>query len=271
MRNGEGRVADGAGRVSLTDTLDRAPLTGVLRFGMRYLLTVGVAGWLFLLWYKTWFALRLVKEDSLTEWMAFFLLVVSMVLWAWAAVRWPRGLGLTRVALAILALSGFVLAMEEISWGQRVLGFETPAGYAEINVQNETSLHNLEGLQRVRHLALVVFGVAGLVVIGDRKCGGWITRWFGFVRDLSPPVWFWHAFFWVMLTGVVTELTEWRILYRDDEPARLYRFYAGRFTEIGELIVAIAAVSHAWLACSAVRRNGWGGRREMLREAMVAD
>ena len=33
--------------------------------------------------------------------------------------------------------------MEEVSWGQRLFGWQTPAALAEVNVQHETNLHNL--------------------------------------------------------------------------------------------------------------------------------
>ncbi|NQV22608.1 MAG: hypothetical protein HQ511_14440 [Rhodospirillales bacterium] len=48
-----------------------------------------------------------------------------------------------RVFLLIWALGSFIIAGEEISWGQRIFGFETPEAVAEINQQQETTLHNL--------------------------------------------------------------------------------------------------------------------------------
>jgi hypothetical protein len=43
--------------------------------------------------------------------------------------------------LAILFFFGFG---EEISWGQRIFHWQTPAHLAQINVQDETNIHNLE-------------------------------------------------------------------------------------------------------------------------------
>ena len=43
----------------------------------------------------------------------------------------------------ILALVWFVFAMEEISWGQRIFGWDSHEMFAQINYQNETNLHNL--------------------------------------------------------------------------------------------------------------------------------
>ena len=52
------------------------------------------------------------------------------------------------VALFFLGIGLFyiVCAGEEISWGQRVFGWETPEAYAAANEQGETNLHNLEHL-----------------------------------------------------------------------------------------------------------------------------
>lgn len=48
--------------------------------------------------------------------------------------------------LACLALAGifFLASMEEISWGQRLLGVRTPATIAQLNRQGEINIHNLE-------------------------------------------------------------------------------------------------------------------------------
>jgi hypothetical protein len=47
---------------------------------------------------------------------------------------------LAYLGLAILFLFG---AGEEISWGQRIFGIETPAGLQEINKQDEITVHNI--------------------------------------------------------------------------------------------------------------------------------
>ena len=47
------------------------------------------------------------------------------------------------VFFGLLAVIMFISFGEEISWGQRVLGFETPQFLAGLNAQNETNLHNI--------------------------------------------------------------------------------------------------------------------------------
>jgi hypothetical protein len=44
--------------------------------------------------------------------------------------------------IAAISIAAVLAAMEEISWGQHLLGFESPTTFAEYNRQQETNLHN---------------------------------------------------------------------------------------------------------------------------------
>jgi hypothetical protein len=79
----------------------------------------------------------LVQEDRLVEWWTFFLFLAAGVAFAVRAAR-GRRLGDAGVALFCLVAAG-----EEISWGQRVLGFTPSAAFLEHNAQQEANLHNL--------------------------------------------------------------------------------------------------------------------------------
>ena len=46
--------------------------------------------------------------------------------------------------LIIGAIGCFFIMGEEVSWGQRIIGFETPEAWADKNYQQETTLHNLD-------------------------------------------------------------------------------------------------------------------------------
>ncbi len=80
-------------------------------------------------------------EDSYIEYFtAFTLLATSLVCLCKASFT---NISLSRMfyyAAAVLFFLGFG---EEISWGQRIFGFETPAQLEEINAQKETNLHNI--------------------------------------------------------------------------------------------------------------------------------
>ena len=69
---------------------------------------------------------------------------------------------------ACWALLMFVFAGEEISWGQRIFGFDTPAWVYEENLQHEFNLHNLGPLDvimggKYRYLSIMMLST-GLVL-----------------------------------------------------------------------------------------------------------
>lgn len=68
--------------------------------------------------------------------------IASFVLWR--GVRgdqaWPR---LRRLSLLGYGLLFFFGAGEELSWGQRIFGIETPASLSAVNEQEELNIHNL--------------------------------------------------------------------------------------------------------------------------------
>ncbi|MGB2710170.1 MAG: hypothetical protein WBC33_01540 [Conexibacter sp.] len=95
----------------------------------------------------------LVKEDGPIEWVgAVGLFAGSFLFFSAFFVARRRGAatGLTRIGIVVLALMGiglFFAGGEEISWGQRLLGFGDPAGFSAVNAQDETNLHNLNVFQ----------------------------------------------------------------------------------------------------------------------------
>ena len=64
----------------------------------------------------------------------------------------------------LLALGTFFVAMEEISWGQRLLHLRTPELLRSINLQNEITIHNIRAIAPESKTVLVVS--AAFVVYG---------------------------------------------------------------------------------------------------------
>ncbi len=83
-------------------------------------------------------------EDGFVEWCTVVVLFITMVVCAkrfWRLRQVRSGLFLTVTALlTLLCLFG---AGEEISWGQRIFGIETPGYLKDRNAQGELGLHNL--------------------------------------------------------------------------------------------------------------------------------
>ena len=116
---------------------------------------------------------RMFEKEGPLE-LATVVLELAAVFWCiTAAVRWNRHRERLRRAVpalyAALAVVLFLVAMEELNWGQTLLAFETPAAWAAINYQQETSLHNLLDMQTlgaVTRVLAVLFGLGVLALIG---------------------------------------------------------------------------------------------------------
>lgn len=70
--------------------------------------------------------------------------IIGLVFFAMTARKYFKQRNRLGGVLSILiCLVLFVMAGEELSWGQRIFGWATPEAIAEINAQNETNLHNM--------------------------------------------------------------------------------------------------------------------------------
>jgi hypothetical protein len=104
-----------------------------------------------------------VQEDEPLEWANFWAFALAAAGFVQAArVRCAREGRLPWATLATAAFCAFV-ALGEISWGQRLLGYRPPEYFLAANFQQELNLHNLvETSARKWTLAVVIggFGIA---------------------------------------------------------------------------------------------------------------
>lgn len=86
----------------------------------------------------------LAREDGFVEWLTFGALVVAggVLLSRWWGFRQNQP-AVWQAVYLLGALAAFFGAGEEISWGQRLFGWDTTEAFAA-NRQGETNLHNLE-------------------------------------------------------------------------------------------------------------------------------
>src|SRR5690606_33427048 len=83
----------------------------------------------------------------------------------------------------------FVFAMEEINWGQRVVGVATPDFFRQHSDQNDINLHNLmQGLlgirtQEIAGIVLLIYGGILPFFALQPRLAGWLRR----VQLFVPP------------------------------------------------------------------------------------
>ena len=95
------------------------------------------------------------------------------------------------ILFLLLAIGFLVLGFEEISWGQRILNFETPEIFSS-NLQNQITVHNIKSIKVYLHDFLMMVGFFGAF--------SWLIfkRWEnthhkGFVKIFVPP---WYLMFY---------------------------------------------------------------------------
>ena len=80
-----------------------------------------------------------VAEDSWAEFGTFVFWLFTFFALIWGLVKYPD---FRKPGHVMFALAAFFMAMEEVSWGQRIFQLETPGFFATHNYQKELSLHN---------------------------------------------------------------------------------------------------------------------------------
>jgi hypothetical protein len=180
--------------------------------------------------------LRRISEGSLVEWLGFLLLLAA------ACLLWKSAVQASSNGLKLLIRSGsvglFVLSMEEMSWGQMIFNWGTPATFNEHNVQHETNIHNLSfwhshtwTVAACVFTLLFLLSVCGFLVrcSGSIRLGSWI--------DVILPLGCTASYFGVaalMYWGVVAEKNGIDLIYlhtREQEIAE-FLFAVGVFIHV---------------------------------------
>lgn len=102
-------------------------------------------------------------EDGPTEWGSALLSFSSCIIFFITFLKCRNNLNIprfTKLSLVLLSLVFFIIAMEEISWCQRVLDFKTTKVFDD-NQQQETNLHNCatEYFETIYYLGTSLFFV----------------------------------------------------------------------------------------------------------------
>lgn len=187
---------------------------------------------------------HLTSEDGAVEYLTALLYLAGAAVFALLVIRGPAG----RVWFAGFALMFFLIAGEEISWGQRIFGIGTPESLESANVQQELNLHNIEGLHtNVRLIGTAVF--IGLYVVLPILVR-FVTPLQSLATRLSfpiPPLWAtWLAVISLVIM-VGTRVFSDGVIFELDEVGEL-------FFAVAALVFALATLSFSrWQRRAAAR------------------
>ena len=138
---------------------------------------------------------RVIREDGPIEWASFACWMVTAVAGTFLALRlWRSGRTLEACFWSVVVIASFCAGGEEISWGQRVLGFGTPSHLREMNDQGEVNLHNLASLDNGFRVVMLLLGLYGSAFALAVR---WRSREAGndTVELLIPPLFLFSMFF----------------------------------------------------------------------------
>lgn len=121
---------------------------------------IGLTAWIQLLPFDS-FA-RFAHEDGPVETIQFFIVLSISILSINKALS--ASVQKSKVVFMVIGILSFFVAMEEISWGQRILGIETPEKLKEINVQDETTLHNIGIFNQLQIYAYILIALVGTIL-----------------------------------------------------------------------------------------------------------
>ncbi|MEZ4511549.1 MAG: hypothetical protein R3C62_06725 [Chloroflexota bacterium] len=164
----------------------------------------------------------LLMEDGPVEWLQAIcfggtaIFAIGVAIWAARTKRHDQLVLFLLLAAAMIFVTG-----EEISWGQRIFGWETPTELAEINKQNETTLHNIGEVLSVVNIGMMIVGAVGSVAYLLNKRLRLERYWQELNYFLIPPFFLAAPFFIVFVykfvrlaffpesTFTLTKYSEW--------------------------------------------------------------
>ncbi len=132
-----------------------------------YLLLIGFACYALLLhFYIRNFLSKLCHEGGIVEWFTAIFYFLASLNFIIACKR----VGFKNIWYWCIGLLFFIVAGEEISWGQRLFGFATPEILQNVNIQKEITIHNIEVIHgNIRWIGLlVVSGICFIIPITNR-------------------------------------------------------------------------------------------------------
>jgi hypothetical protein len=157
---------------------------------------------------------RLLQEDGVLEWSTVFALLLAAGCFARAALRGARSGLRASWAPALLSLFCAFVALEEISWGQRLIGYRPPVYFLEHNFQQELNVHNVAS-SFLRELVLIgvlgVWGSALPLLLRARRASELAQRLGLVAPPLALAPWFaaglaLYQIYPLPFTGEITEL-----------------------------------------------------------------
>jgi hypothetical protein len=173
----------------------------------------------------------LTGEDRLAENLQVYCWLLAFGM-GWLVIQHLGKAGRYGMAFLYFCLNAgiFLIIGEELSWGQRLFGWETPEALKAVNRQRETNIHSLEGMVDTFRSLYLVIGAYGTILpvlfFRARKS----TKYQNVISLLAPH-------FTLSPYFLVTLI--WRIYLNFWKLPEKYYFEISKYSEVVELILAL--------------------------------
>lgn len=176
-------------------------------------------------------------EDGPVEWAQFACYALASIVGAGIAIkRFRAGHPWQALIFAGFAFANFFIAGEEIAWGQRIFGLQTPEELKQINHQGEITVHNIQIVQDAFNVVLFLAGAYGIAAYFVNKKAQVGRYWDQANYLLVPPVFLVPSF--LVLFGY--KLIRFTVV-------RTPGFIVTKYGEWPELCLAFGFFAFAWL------------------------
>ncbi|WOD43424.1 hypothetical protein [Hwangdonia lutea] len=116
------------------------------------------------------FAFWLQYENKPIETLTFLFFLFGGFLGVYLAITISKHIKkLIVVFYTFFSICLILIAMEEIAWGQWFLFFDTPEYWKKMNIQGETTIHNLKGFHGHNEILRLLYGFSGILGIALNK------------------------------------------------------------------------------------------------------
>jgi len=241
----------------------REPITwGIMLFPLLVIFLMVLGKSLVPSFYRT-----LIAENNVVE----LATCLAYLLAAGAAVSlaydlWRQKRKLFSVMYYVLSAGVFVIAMEEVSWGQHLIKNTSPEFFQQYNRQGETNFHNIDAFPL--HIAFIIIGFYG--ALSRSMLSAEFKKQNARLVDLLTPPYYLFLYFSITFTLYVyfeyLYYTELQLLGMDwDEYFATERLISGKDQEPIELLLGLAFLLFVVVNKFRYRRDGPAARLALRR------
>ena len=165
------------------------------------------------------FLTQLCQEDGTIEWLTAILYFGASFLFLYSCKKQ----NFKNLWYWFFVALFFVVAAEEISWGQRIFGFATPDNLNNVNVQDEFNFHNVEGVHdKVRAIGLLIVSAICYIMPISEKISVRVKHFYEKIKFPVYRLWLVGIVTIAILFMAVPRLLLGEVIFNLDEVGELY-------------------------------------------------